>query len=192
MAAIAQLKAMLGLDNKQYKAGVRDSTGATKKFSRELANIGRMMGAAFSVGVVVNATKRLVDFASEIRHTADNLEVTTETLQALNAMALRYGISVDLIGRALGKMLIAQDGVVKGEKIFTDALKALNIDQEKFINLDSAGALEAVGRAYGDSTDQAAAFAAVTDMLGERMGPRLTAMLKALGEEGMRSVKDGA
>lgn len=187
MAAIAQLKALLGIDNTQYKAGVRDSEKATERFQKKLANVGRMIGTAFSVGAIITATRKLIDFASEIQHTADNLQVSTDTLQGLNAMALRYGVSVDVIGRALSKMLIAQDGVAKGEKRYADALAALNLDAETFINLDSAGALEAVGKAYSKASDQAGAFAAVSDLLGERIGPRLIAFMKDLGEVGLQT-----
>ena len=92
--ATAKLKAMLGMDAAQYKAGVRDATGATKKFQSGIASIGRTLIAAFSVGAIINFTKGLVNFASEIRHTADNLNVSTESLQALNATALKYGVSL--------------------------------------------------------------------------------------------------
>jgi hypothetical protein len=192
MAAVAQLKALLGIDNSQYKAGMRDSESAAKRFQQTISGVGRALGAAFSVGAIINYTKRLVDFASEIRHTADNLEVSTDALQGLNAMGLRYGVTVEMLGRALSKMLIAQDGVMKGEKRYTDALRALNIDAQKFINMDSAGAIEAIGRGYSSAEDQASAFAAVADLLGERVGPRLTAMLKALGDEGLQTVIDKA
>jgi hypothetical protein len=192
MAAIAQLKAMLGIDNKDFKAGVKDSANETSKFQKQLSGIGRQMAAAFSVGAIIQASRKVIDFASEIRHASDNMQVSTESLQALNAMALRYGVSIDMMQRGLAKMLIAQDGATKGEKTFTDALSALNIEVGAFAKLSPAEAMVRVGKAYAEGTNQAETFAAVADLLGQRIGPRLTAMLKDLGNEGLQAVIDQA
>ena len=191
MAAVAQLKAILGLDNKQYKAGVRDSTGATKKFSRELAGIGRMMATAFSVGAIIAATKRVVDFASEIRHTADNLNVTTEGLQALNVSALKYGMNVADMVKLLGKLRQSQGKAAEGDKEYTDSLKLLNIEEKKFARANTDKALEMIARAYVKSGESALAFSAVQDLVG-RSGKKATAFLVELAEKGMGGLIDEA
>lgn len=148
MAAVAQLKALLGIDNKQFKAGVRDSTGETKRFQSQLASIGRQMAAAFSVGAIIQATRKVVEFASEIRHTADNLNVTTEGLQAINAAALKYGMSIDDLSKGLARLRQSQGKVADGDKEYTDALRVLNIQTEKFASADTEQALEMIARGY--------------------------------------------
>jgi len=63
MAAFAQLKALLGIDTTQYKAGMRDSEGATKGFQRSLASVGRALGLAFSVGAIISFARSFMSWA---------------------------------------------------------------------------------------------------------------------------------
>lgn len=191
MAAIAQLKAVLGLDPKAYKSGVREAESATSKLRSGIASVGRSLAGAFSVGMIVAATKKLVDFASEIRHTADNLNVTTDSLQALNATGLKYGLSVESLTKLLGKLRQSQGKVVEGDKEYTDSLKLLNIEAEKFGQANTADALVMIAEAYVRAGGDAEAFSAVQDLLG-RAGKNATAMLEELASKGLRGVTEEA
>ena len=191
MAAVAQLKALLKIDNKQFKAGVRDSKGATKKFGQSLAGIGRMMGAAFTIGAVVSLTKRVIDFASEIRHTADNLKLNSESLQALNSVALKYGMTIEDLNKGLAKLRQSQGKVAEGDKEYTDALDLLNISAKEFAEADSDKALELIAQAYTKASGDALAFSAVTDLMG-RSAKKATAFLEELADKGLARVREGA
>jgi len=191
MGAIARLKALLGIDNKQYKAGMRASEGATKRFQRTLSSVGRTMAAAFSVGVLVSFTKRLIDFASEIRHTADNLNISTESLQALNVTALKYGITVQDQTKLLGKLRQSQGKVAEGDKEYTDAVELLNIELDKFANAGTDQALEMVARAYVEGEQSAEKYSAVLDLLG-RAGKKATAFLVELADKGVSGITKAA
>ena len=195
MAAIAQLKAVLGMDSKQFKAGVAEAEGRTKRFQDRLSSMGRSLAGAFSVVSIVRATKGLVDFASSIRHTADNLGVTTDELQGLNATALKSGVAVDALTKALAKIKDAQDNLRAGgedAKRYADALAAMGLSQKKFIQAGPAEALALVGRAYSEAGESTEAFSAISDILGERIGPRLISMLRELGDDGLQGVIDKA
>ena len=195
MAAIAQLKAVLGMDSKQFKAGVAEAEGRTKRFQDRLSSMGRSLAGAFSVVSIVRATKGLVDFASSIRHTADNLGVTTDELQGLNATALKSGVAVDALTKALAKIKDAQGNLRAGgedAKRYADALAAMGLSQKKFIQAGPAEALALVGRAYSEAGESTEAFSAISDILGERIGPRLISMLRELGDDGLQGVIDKA
>lgn len=191
MAAIAQLKALLGLENAKYKAKMRESESATKRFGRTLSGVGRTMAAAFSIGAIVAATRSLVNFASEIRHTADNLEVGTEDLQAINAIALKYGLSVEQLGKGLASLRQAQGRVAEGDEMYADAVRALNVELEAFTEVDTIGALELIAKGYAASADRAKAFNAVTELMG-RQGKRASAMLEELADKGLAEVREEA
>jgi len=191
MAAIATLKAVLGIDTKQYKAGMRDSTRRTQQFQKSIATAGRAMAAAFSVGAIVAATKSIVSFASEIRHVSDNLEINAETLQALNATALKYGMTVEDLSKSLAKLRQSQGKVIEGDKEYQDAVEALNIDLEAFKKASPAQALELLARAYAGAEDRALAFSSVSDLMG-RGAKKATAFMKELARDGLGGITDAA
>jgi hypothetical protein len=191
MAAIAELKAMLKMDSSQYQAGMKKSVTATSKLQRQIANIGKAMGAAFTVGAVVRMTRSVVEFASEIRHAADNLEIGSEELQALNATALRFGVTTENLSKSLAKLRQTQGKVIEGDKEYLDAVKALNIGIDEFKKASPDRALEMVAKAYAGAEDRALAFSAVTDIMG-RGAKNSTAFLMELAELGIDGVKKSA
>ena len=189
MAAIAQLKAILGIDTNQYKAGMRGAGSSTEQFQSKLASVGRTFAAAFSVGALIAATKKIIDFASQIRHTSDNLEINSEHLQALNASALKYGMTITDQEKMLAKLRQSQGKVIDGDKEYADAVEALNVDIEEFKRADLGQALELIARAYARAEDRAQAFSAVSDLMG-RSAKKATAFLKELAEKGLMRIVD--
>ncbi|MDB4403272.1 hypothetical protein N9204_00390 [bacterium] len=189
---IAKLTAALNLDGKNFTAGVKGAKTQVTSFEKQLGGLKRTMAGAFSVAAISIATKRLIDFASEIRHTADNLNVTTDFLQAVNARALTYGVTVENVSQAMAKMAIAQGRVLEGDKLMVDAFDALGISQEKIADMGTEELLLEIGKSFSEATNQVEAMNAVADILGVRVGPKLFAMLKDIGGEGMDSLIDGA
>ena len=191
MAAVAKLKAVLGMDTGQYRAGMRGAKAEARSFQKSLAGIGRAMGAAFSVSAIVAATKSVVAFASEIRHAADNLEIGTDAYQALTATALKYGMSSESVTKALSSLGKAQGEVIQGSKEYIDELDALGVAHEAFARASKDEALELIAKGYAAAEDRAAAFAAVTKLVG-RAGKEATAFLEELADEGLKGVEDAA
>jgi len=187
MAAVAKLKALLGMDNKQFKAGMRDSQTQAKSFQGSIASIGRTIAVAFSIGAVVAFTKSVIGFASEIRHTADNLNVSTDALQSLNSVALKYGVTVEDLQKGLAKLRQSQGKVVEGDKEYTDALALLNIEVKEFGRADTAKALELLARGFTKANGSALAYSAVQDLLG-RGAKKMTAFLKELSKTGLEGM----
>jgi len=191
MSAVAQLKALLGMDNKQFKAGMSDSTRSTNSFKSSIASAGRTMAAAFSAGAILAATKSLIGFASEMRHTADNLKLSAESLQALNSVALKYGLSVEGLNKGLGKLRDSQGQAAAGLATYKRALVALGISQDEFTNANTAEALEMISRGYVDAGGDAEAFSAVTLLMG-RSAKQATAFMEELADKGLKRIKEEA
>jgi hypothetical protein len=184
MAAVATLKAMLGLDTKAYKASMKDARKSADSLKRKLAGVGAALGASFGLAAIVATTKSIINFASEIRHTADNLNVTTDELQALNAVAIKYGLSLEDVVKLMSKVRQSQGQVEQGLSTQVRALEKLNLEQKDFAGSRSIDALLQIARAYRKNKDDAGAFAAVADLLG-RQGRRATAMLVEMSEVDM-------
>jgi len=190
MSAVAQLKALLGMDNKQFKAGMRDSTASAKSFGSTIAQVGGTLAAAFSIRAIAQFTKSVIDFASKIRHTADNLNVSTDSLQSLNSAALKYGVTVEDLQKGLAKLRQSQGKVVEKDKEYLDALKLLKINAEAFGNVGTDKALEMIAKAYADSGQSALAFSGVLDLMG-RSAKKSTAFLVELADVGLGGMISG-
>jgi len=150
VAAIAQLKAILGIDNKQYKAGVRDSETATSSFQKKLAGIGRSMGIAFSVGAVIAVGKHLLATAAKL----ETLRVQFESLgvsagqagahmRDLRKFAAETPFQIADIASASQQLYALSEGVLGG----VDSLKLFG-DVAATGSKDFAGLAYWVGRLY--------------------------------------------
>ena len=191
MSAVAQLKALLGMDNKQFKAGMRQSESQAKSFQSSIASIGRTIAVAFSIGAVVAFSKKIIDFASEIRHTADNLNTSTDALQALNSISLKYGMTVEGLHKGMGKLRQSQGKVAEGDKEYTDAVELLNINLKEFGKADTARALELLAKGYAAAGGSALAFSAVQDLMG-RSAKKATAFMMELSKTGLEGMISNA
>lgn len=57
MNVVGRLKAILGLDNSQFKSGLKDSEKSTNIFSNSIKKLGGLIGGAFAIGKIVSFTK---------------------------------------------------------------------------------------------------------------------------------------
>lgn len=190
MAAIAQLKSLLGMDSKNFEAGTRKSEKAAKRLQGELKAVGRTIAAAFSVGAIVAATRSVIAFASEIRHTADNLGITTDELQGLNDVALEFGLSTENIRDRLSKLVVVQGRAAEGQVAYLKALDQLNISHDDFINASPAEAFELLATGVANAKSEQEALSALSKIYSEENAPRLVAMLKKIGNEGLQTIID--
>jgi hypothetical protein len=184
MAGVAQLKAIAGLDTGAYKAGANQINAQNRSLKQSFAQIGAAIGVSFSIAAITRAIKSTIDYASEIRHTADNLEMATASYQALNSSALKYGVTLEGMGRLLGKVRESQGKAADGDQTYVDALKRLNINTADFVSADTDKALEMIAKGYKSAGGSAQAYAAAVELGGRRM-KTATAFLNELAEKGM-------
>jgi len=184
MAAVAKLKAVLGMDSKQYRAGMSRAKQSTNAFQKSIAKIGVSMAAAFSVQAIIKAGKAIIDFASEVKHASDDLEINSVTLQALNSEALKYGLSLASMNKGLARIKQSQGEVTRESTLYIDALKALKINQDEFALSNTDDALEMLAQGFAKAEDRNAAFTATTVLMG-RAAKNATTFLKALAKDGL-------
>ncbi len=187
MASRATLKAKVDLDSSKFDAKLTKTKQKVDVFKRSLSGVAGSIGMAFGVGAIVSSTNKLIEFASEIQHTSDNLRVSTDVLQGLNSMALRYGLTVDMVGRSLTRVILAQ-AKADSDPLIAKSLKALNIEAKEFEKLDTGRAVEELGVAFNKLGRSKEALTALTDILGKNLGPKATAFLGDLGVKGLDNV----
>lgn len=126
----------VGIDSTEYAAGL-------KKMESGLASVGKTIAGAFSIGVVTNFIRTVANAAGEIADLSDQLNITTDEVQRLQAAADRSGVSFDKYASALSKVRKLQADAAAGDKSAKDKFKAAGIDpsQGSFSILQQLGAL---------------------------------------------------
>lgn len=187
--AIARLKAMLGMDAKQYKSGMRDAQGSTRKFQQSLASVGRALGAAFSVAALVQFSRTVIQWASDLSIAARNVGVLTSEMIALNRIAIQSGIGFSEMQRILSKLqqqvYRAAGGGSEGVSTYAKMFDQLGLSIQELATLDPAAMLERVSRAAFAS---GAPLQTLNELLGERLGANAMVALRAIAEEGIPGV----
>lgn len=185
MAALAELKAIVGIDAGNYKAGVKEITSLTSSFQKSISGIGGMLAGAFSVGAIIAFGKSLMNTAHEMDKTAEAVNLTMGALIALKTVAAEHGMDMEDLSKVLAKVRDAQGSLVNLSEKHEKALKSLNISANEFVGAGTDKALELIANAYVKANGSAEAFAAINDLFGGKIGRKTIEMLKALDAEGL-------
>lgn len=172
---------------------VRAQDGATRvlagidaqfrSFASGLKGLAGSLGVGIGFGAAVAGAKALVSELGNIADSAEQVGISTDSWQALRYAATQTGQSMEKVEQALIKVQSAQANVGSDKKL-QDAFRALNIDVARFVSLKPDDALAVLGQALNGATDKTEAFSAVTDIFGEKVGPRMMSMLKQIAGEG--------
>lgn len=186
MSAVATLKAILGLEGvPQYKAGMRDATGATMGFQKSLAAAGRMIGAAFSVGALMQAGRSLVSWASNASQAAQNAGILTSEMIALNQVGLQGGLAVDDMGKMLSKLQNELFSAAGGSAESAKKFQELGLSVEDLARMDPTSMLQAVARA---AFNTATPLQMLSDVFGDKLGPKAVSVLRDIAQNGLPEV----
>lgn len=187
MGAVAELKAMLGLDPTRYNAGVKSAKKSTSMFQDELAKVTNMIAGAFSAAAVIGFAKNVWQWGDKLSEMAQKVGVLTSKMAALNRVALQNGMDINQAANMLAKMQTKLgDAIDRGgdaEKAFTN----IGLSLEDLVKLSPADMLIEVARAAVKSGDPLNALA---DIIGERLGPQAVSTFRALAEDGLGTIDE--
>lgn len=187
MGAVAELKALLGLDPQRYNAGVKSAKKSTSMFQDQLAKVTSMVAGAFSAAAVIGFAKNVWQWGDKLSEMAQKVGVLTSEMAALNRVALQNGMDVNQVANMLAKMQTKLgDAIERGgeaEKVFTN----IGLSLDDLVKLSPADMLQAVARAAVESGDPLNALA---DIIGERLGPQAVTTFRALAEDGLGTIDE--
>ena len=112
MATISKLRAVLSLDNSKFKAGLKDSEKQTKGLGTQMAKVGGIIAAAFSV-------KAIADFGIKMAQLSGQLK--------------NVGRAFDRLGgeRFLRDLRAATGGMIGDLELMRRAVQAVNLGLDK-------------------------------------------------------------
>ncbi len=184
------LEAIFKIDATGVKTGLKQARAEMNSFAEDAVKL----GAGLAIAGFVSLSKSAIDLASHLSDTAQNIGINVEALQALYAQAQKNGVAQEQMDKALEKTKAAVIGAAQGNKQYADALAVLHLRGSALLDLPLDRQYVAIAHATTQAEDKAQAYAAVSTLLGEKVGPKLMSSLKELGEEGfdkvMKSAKD--
>ena len=120
--ATFSLKAFLGLDGKNFKAGVKGAQNDVKSFGKSLDGIKSTLIGAFSVTAIASFGKSIVDLVSQISDIATQTGMSVSSWETISRISGDAGVKVETMKNAMLKLRTAQDDAVanggKMEKAF--------------------------------------------------------------------------
>jgi hypothetical protein len=180
--AQAEIKTVATLDNAPFKAGIGG-------MSSQLSGLKGIIAGAFSVGAIVSFGRSMLQTADSMKQIGDATNLQMGSMVALKTVAAENNMGFDQMSKVLGKLRNAQGEVVSLSKPMLDALQKLGITAEEFVGIPVDEVLEKIAKKFSESGGSADAFNAVTAIFGEKIGPKMMDMLRALADEGMVNLK---
>lgn len=189
MSFSAAITATIGADVAPLQA-------AGKQVERIGEDIGRgfatKLAAGFSAAGAIAAFTALgkgaIELAGRLADTAANLGINVEALQVLEAMHKRNGIAGDAFSAVLGKLRNSVIEAAQGNEKAAQALATLGLNAKALLSLPLEEQYASIAKAALSAKDGNAAFNAVSQIFGEKIGPRLMGSLKELAENGYPAV----
>jgi hypothetical protein len=182
------LKAVFGLDATGVKTELKQLRGETNKFVQTWASLGiAAAGAAF-----VALSKGAAEMASELKKSSAELGINVQSLQVLDALALRNNESQDKLRSALEKTRTATQEAAEGNEKLTRAFGILGVNLNEIQRLPLEQKFAAIARGLVKAENQQAAYNAVADIFGTKVGPQLINSLTDLGKNGFDAAAKSA
>ena len=184
------IQAEIDLNTTKFQRGLARSQKSLGNFVKNgIAKFGALAGAA-GIGMMARAA---IDLGSKISDLAVQLNIGTTELQVLDFAAREAGVGTEIMARALRNVQLRTEEAANGNKSYGDAFKRLGIDINEFRKLPTEKKLEAIAKAQANATDKAAAYNAVSRILGEKAGSALQEVLQKLaGDQGYGGLEAAA
>lgn len=185
------LIAKFGMDATGVRAELKQLRKETDDFLEKWAN--RVLIAAGTALSLL--AKGALSMAEELHKSSLELGINVEKLQVLDALALRNNESQETLRKALEKTRLSVQEAAEGNKKAADALAKLGINAAEIIRLPLEQQFTRIARGVKTASDQSAAYNAVADLFGAKIGPQLMNSLNELGgpngfEKAAKSAKD--
>ena len=203
---IGQLRISLGLDSAAFESGAKRAAAEVNTLGSKAERAGFKVGSmtkalvagasAFAATAIVSQLKDAVvaglDYAASLGETAQQLGVTTKTLQEYRYAADQVGISQDDMDNGLAKLTRTIGMAVEGNKKQVQAFQRLGISvRDANGNVRDAGdiipELATALQNLGSPAERAAVLVELFGKSGQKMGS-----LMADGARGVNSLREDA
>ena len=167
------LKWVFGADTSPFRRSLNDMRNDVRAFSSSAKS---QLAGLFGIGAITAWVTATLDAAGRIEDLSRRLNVSAESFQRLSYASQLSGGSMEVVGKALTILTKNLEEAKKGGEAFTTAAKTLNLNLAELATMSPEGQMIELARGYQQSTDKAAALAAIMKLLG-KSGGELVPML---------------
>lgn len=190
-AVVGALRVVLGADTASLEKGLKNAQSSLSKFATSAKIAGAAIAGAMAgiVGGVAVAMKNTIEQADKMGKMAQSFGVPVEELSKLKHAADLSDVSVESLGKAMGRLSKSMMEVAGGkENDVSQTFKTLGINvQNADGSLKSASAIMAeVAGKFGQMQDGAGKTAIAMQLFG-RAGAELIPMLNS-GKDGLQEM----
>jgi len=192
MSVLSELTAKASLNGAQFKAEVKNiGNSVTSLGSNQLAGLKGMIAGAFSVGVLIQFGRKILQTADDLQTAANIFGLSLETMIAFKSVMAESGIGADRFNKIFGRIASAQVDVRNGLATYVDALKEMNISSAEFQNLGIDKVLELMAKKYAEVGNKQQFVGGMTKLLGARTID-LIEVFQRMNKEGMAKYAEEA
>jgi hypothetical protein len=175
---MATIKTTSSLDSTGFTAGLQRMAAEAKTFQGKMESIGKSIRGVVGAQLALQIAERVWEEAKKgsallagMADEAEQLGTTVDKLNALQVMMAEAGISAERLAGALQKVAQAQNELNSGDATpkLTEAMERLGISLSDIETKDTAELFTMMLR--GVRSPHAAA--ALSEIVGEKIGPRL-------------------
>lgn len=182
------LKAVFGMDATGVKTELKQLRREIGSFVEDYAKL----GAGIAVAAFAALSKGAMDLAGRLNDASLNIGINVISLQALEAQHARNGVGAEGLAKALEKTKAATLDAGNGSQKARDGFAALGLSWQKMLTIPLDQQYAAISKAVATSKNESEAYSAVCELLGDKIGPKLFASMKELGESGLPAVTKSA
>jgi hypothetical protein len=184
---ILSLAARLTLDGSRFKAGLKEAQSAATNFTKGIgSSVAGQLSAAFGSGALIAFAKDALVSTANLKDMAEQMHVTTDEVQRLIAAGIEYGITFRDIATSERQFNQTRKDAVESNKELRAAYERLGVPLDKLqdSSFGFTDAAEAAGAALAgmSSEDQQRALNDLSEIFGNKVGPKLREFLKGLEE----------
>lgn len=194
MSQIGDLAVRVGADTADFESGMAKAARSVRSFSesaakqlRSVATSAAKVGAAATVaGAAITAAlyskqSKVID---SLAKTAEALNVTTESLQAMNHLAELNGISSESMAKGLRRMEVNLGMAARQGGAAAKALADVGVDIKDVLDLKPDEQLQALAGAISNVENQSIKASIATDLFG-RDGVGMLKVLNQVQKDGI-------
>jgi len=185
----------MGLDARPITAALRsvrkDFADFRSELSKSFNKVGGIGGIiAAGTAILTLGVKKVMDYADQLQNLSDQADVTTDTIQKLNDVAIGSGASAEAVASGISKIVENIGEAVQENPKALAAFAKLKIGLNDLMSRDNDEVLQLVGERLSGISDSAARMAIQVDLAG-KAGKKLGPALMGLGQDSIGPILSG-
>jgi hypothetical protein len=162
---------------------------------QRMTNSAQKLTAAFGVGLGVAGigmmVKSVLDLGGKLNDLSIEAGMTTDSFQGLAYANLQNGLAFEQTAKAAENLRSKIQDAVSGNEAAIKSFEALNLTGEGLRALSIDKQWEVIAISLANATDKQAAYNAIADIFGAKIGPKMKETLSQIAAVGFDEISKG-